>query len=99
MSTFARNFFAAISNPKYYLFMTAFLPQFTDGTRSVAPQYGILAATIVAIDVSVMTIYALVGVHFLGLWKATGRIWLQRVSGTLLLALAGYVALYGGGAL
>ncbi|KVH31022.1 amino acid transporter [Burkholderia cepacia] len=93
-TAFLKSFFVAMSNPKYYLFMSALLPQFVDRSHAIAPQYAILAATIVAIDVVGMTGYALLGVHSVRVWKAAGEKWLNRVSGSLLLILAGYVALY-----
>ncbi|PFH13106.1 LysE family translocator [Burkholderia sp. JKS000303] len=93
-TAFLKSFFVAMSNPKYYLFMSALLPQFVDRSRAVAPQYAILAAVIVAIDVIGMTGYALLGVHSVRVWQAAGEKWLNRVSGSLLLMLAGYVALY-----
>jgi threonine/homoserine/homoserine lactone efflux protein len=93
-TAFLKSFFVAMSNPKYYLFMSALLPQFVDRAHAIAPQYAILAATIVAIDVVGMTGYALLGVHSVRVWKAAGEKWLNRVSGSLLLMLAGYVALY-----
>ncbi|WP_322074469.1 LysE family translocator [Burkholderia cepacia] len=93
-TAFLKSFFVAMSNPKYYLFMSALLPQFVDRSHAIAPQYAILAATIVAIDVVGMTGYALLGVHSVRMWKAAGEKWLNRVSGSLLLILAGYVALY-----
>ncbi|MGU7780145.1 LysE family translocator [Burkholderia sp. PU8-34] len=91
---FQKSFFVAMSNPKYYLLMTALLPQFVDQSLPVAPQYAILAATIAVIDTVVMVGYALLGMHSVRVWKAAGEKWLNRVSGTLLLMLAGYIALY-----
>ncbi len=93
-TAFLKSFFVAMSNPKYYLFMSALLPQFVDRSHAIAPQYAILAATIVAIDAIGMTGYALLGVHSVRVWKAAGEKWLNRVSGSLLLMLSGYVALY-----
>lgn len=63
-SAFLKSFFVAMSNPKYYLFMSALLPQFVDRSHAIAPQYAILAATIVAIDVIGMTGYAAAGRAF-----------------------------------
>ncbi|KWF18149.1 LysE family translocator [Burkholderia pseudomultivorans] len=93
-TAFLKSFFVAMSNPKYYLFMSALLPQFVDRSHAIGPQYAILAATIVTIDVIGMTGYALLGVHSVRVWKAAGEKWLNRISGSLLLMLAGYIALY-----
>jgi threonine/homoserine/homoserine lactone efflux protein len=91
---FLRSFFIAMSNPKYYLFMTALLPQFVDRRQAIAPQYALLAATVVLIDLVVMAGYAMLGVKSVALFKARGVRWMNRISGSLLLLLAGSVALY-----
>ena len=51
-------FLTNATNPKGILFMVAVLPQFIDNGRALLPQLGILAATMVVIDVSVMHGYA-----------------------------------------
>lgn len=91
---FLKSFFVAMSNPKYYIFMTALLPQFVSTTQPALPQYASLAAVIVAIDVAVMIGYAVLGKKSVSLWKTGGIKWMNRVSGTFLLILAGSVALY-----
>lgn len=91
---YLRSFFIAMSNPKYYLFMTALLPQFVDHTQATTPQYALLAATIVVIDLLVMAGYALLGVKSVALFKERGARWMNRISGALLMLLAGSVALY-----
>ncbi|EBR4568306.1 LysE family translocator [Salmonella enterica] len=91
---FLKSFFVAISNPKYYIFMTALLPQFVNMTQPALPQYASLAAIIVSIDVTVMLSYAALGKKSVSIWKANGIRWMNRISGTFLLILAGSVALY-----
>ncbi|EDR3976562.1 LysE family translocator [Salmonella enterica] len=91
---FLKSFFVAMSNPKYYIFMTALLPQFVNMTQPALPQYASLAAVIVLIDVTVMLSYATLGKKSVRLWKANGIKWMNRISGTFLLILAGSVALY-----
>lgn len=93
-AAFLKSFFIAMSNPKYYLFMTALLPQFVDRAQPAAPQYAILGATIVTIDLVVMIGYAFLGVKSVAIWKERGVRWMNRVSGAMLLVLAGSVALY-----
>lgn len=83
-----------MSNPKYYIFMTALLPQFVSTAQPALPQYASLAAVIVLIDVTVMLGYAVLGKKSVSLWKASGIKWMNRISGSLLLILAGSVALY-----
>jgi homoserine/homoserine lactone efflux protein len=43
-----------LTNPKAVVFFLAFTPQFIRPSRPVAPQYGVLAATVVVVDVLVM---------------------------------------------
>ena len=91
---FFKSFFVAMSNPKYYIFMTALLPQFVSTAQPALPQYASLAAVIVSIDVAVMLGYAALGKKSLHLLKASGIRWMNRISGSFLLILAGSVALY-----
>ncbi|MGK3142227.1 LysE family translocator [Pantoea sp. C2G6] len=91
---FLKSFFVAMSNPKYYIFMTALLPQFVTTSQPALPQYASLAAVIVSIDVAVMLGYATLGKKSVHLWKASGIRWMNRVSGSFLLVIAGSVALY-----
>ncbi|MGP2693737.1 LysE family translocator [Serratia nevei] len=93
-SLFLKSFFVAMSNPKYYIFMTALLPQFVSTTQPALPQYASLATVIVLIDVAVMLGYAVLGKKSVSLWKASGIKWMNRISGSFLLILAGSVALY-----
>ncbi|WP_434460674.1 LysE family translocator [Serratia plymuthica] len=91
---FLKSFFVAMSNPKYYIFMTALLPQFVSTAQPALPQYASLAAVIVSIDVAAMLGYAALGKKSVSLWKARGIRWMNRISGSFLLILAGSVALY-----
>ncbi len=89
-----KSFFIAMSNPKYYIFMTALLPQFVSTNQNVTPQYMVLAMIIVILDVAAMSVYAMLGIKSVHLWKAKGIKWMNRISGALLILLAGSVAFY-----
>ena len=52
-----RAFLVNASNPKAVVFMLAVLPQFLDPAAPLLPQYLIIAATMCAVDVIVMTGY------------------------------------------
>ncbi|WAM14321.1 MULTISPECIES: LysE family transporter [Rhodococcus] len=52
-----RGFLVNASNPKAVVFMLAVLPQFITPSAPLLPQYLIIAATMVAVDVAVMTGY------------------------------------------
>jgi homoserine/homoserine lactone efflux protein len=53
----ARGFLVNISNPKALVFMLAVLPQFIDPHLPLVPQYLIIAATMVCVDLIVMAGY------------------------------------------
>jgi threonine/homoserine/homoserine lactone efflux protein len=93
-TAFSKSFVVAMSNPKYYLFMSAFLPQFADPTLPQFPQYALLGAVIAVLDLVVMFAYALLGVRAVRILSRSGVLWLNRLSGGALLALAGSMALY-----
>ena len=91
---FLRSFLVAVTNPKGYLFFSAFLPQFIAPTEPQLPQYVALGATFAAIDVVVMLAYASAGAQAVRLLRSRGLMWLDRICGGALLALAGSLALY-----
>ncbi|EYR80557.1 LysE family translocator [Shinella sp. 838] len=91
---FAKSFLVAVTNPKGYLFFSAFLPQFIDPAAAQAQQYVLLALTFAAIDFLVMFGYAALGSQAVRLLKTSGAIWLDRICGGVLLALAGSLAFY-----
>jgi threonine/homoserine/homoserine lactone efflux protein len=89
-----RSFLVAVSNPKGYLFFSAFLPQFIVPSEPQLPQYAALAVTFAAIDFAVMFAYAAAGAQAIRVLRAKGVLWLDRICGGALLALAGSLALY-----
>jgi threonine/homoserine/homoserine lactone efflux protein len=91
---FTRSLLVAVTNPKGYLFFSAFLPQFIVSAEPQLPQYAVLAVTFAAIDFVVMLAYALAGAQAVKFFRARGVLWLDRLCGGALLALAGSLALY-----
>ncbi|OAP35506.1 LysE family translocator [Sinorhizobium americanum] len=91
---FLKSLLVAVTNPKGYLFFSAFLPQFIDPTLPQAQQYAVLALVFAAIDFMVMFGYALLGSQAVRFLKRSGAVWLDRVCGGALLALAGSLAFY-----
>ncbi|WP_331372254.1 LysE family translocator [Sinorhizobium chiapasense] len=91
---FLKSFLVAVTNPKGYLFFSAFLPQFIVPALPQTPQYTVLALVFASIDLMVMFGYALVGSQAVRFLKRSGAIWLDRLCGGALLALAGSLALY-----
>jgi threonine/homoserine/homoserine lactone efflux protein len=93
-SIFLRSLLVAVTNPKGYLIFSAFLPQFIVPTEPQFPQYAALAVTFAAIDFVVMFAYAAAGAQAIRLLRARGVLWLDRICGGALLALAGSLAFY-----
>ncbi|MEK1855895.1 MAG: LysE family translocator [Phyllobacterium sp.] len=91
---FLKSFFVAITNPKGYLFFSAFLPQFVEPALPQFPQYLALAVTFALIDFIVMFGYANLGSRAVRALKKSGALWLDRICGGALLALAGSLAFY-----
>ncbi len=91
---FLKSFLVAATNPKGYLFFSAFLPQFIDLGLPQAPQYAALAVVFASVDFVVMLGYALLGSQAARFLKHSGAIWLERICGGALLALAGSLAFY-----
>ena len=91
---FLKSFLVAVTNPKGYLFFSAFLPQFITAAEPQIPQYTLLALVFASIDFLVMTGYAALGSQAVKLLKQSGALWLDRICGGALLALAGSLAFY-----
>ena len=91
---FVRSLLVAITNPKGYLFCSALLPQFVVPHEPLLAQYATLALLFAGIDFGVMLLYAAAGSRALRMLQHRGALWLDRTCGSLLLALAGLLALY-----
>ncbi|CAN7463440.1 LysE family translocator [Rhizobium sp. LjRoot258] len=89
-----KSFMVAVTNPKGYLFFSAFLPQFIDPTSPQAAQYAVLALAFASLDFTIMLAYAVFGAQAVRFLKTKGVLWLERACGGALLALAGSLALY-----
>lgn len=90
---FLRSLLVAITNPKGYLFFTAFLPQFVAPGEPQAPQYLALALTFATLDAAIMLAYAALGSRAVRLLSRSGARWLDRLCGGALLTLAASLAL------
>jgi len=91
---FLRSLLVAVTNPKGYLFFSAFLPQFIVSTEPLLVQYIALAVAFATIDFVVMFGYASAGAQAIRFLRARGVLWLDRLCGGALLALAGSLAFY-----
>ena len=93
-SIFMKSFLVAVTNPKGYLFFSAFLPQFITPGEPQFAQYAVLAVVFASIDAMVMAGYALIGSRAVRVLTRNGAMWLDRLCGGALIALAGSLALY-----
>jgi threonine/homoserine/homoserine lactone efflux protein len=91
---FLKSLLVAVTNPKGYLFFSAFLPQFIVPSEPQAAQYVALALIFASIDFVVMLGYAVLGSQAVRLLKRSGALWLDRICGGALLTLAGSLAFY-----
>ncbi|HTN95682.1 MAG TPA: LysE family translocator [Nordella sp.] len=91
---FWKSFLVAVTNPKGYLFFSAFLPQFIAPALPQLPQYAALALVFATVDFLVMFGYAALGSQAVKVLKASGALWLDRICGGALLALASSLAFY-----
>ena len=89
-----KSFLVAVTNPKGYLFFSAFLPQFIAPASPQLSQYVVLALVFATIDFAVMLGYALLGSQAVRVLKKSGALWLDRLCGSALLVLAGSLAFY-----
>jgi threonine/homoserine/homoserine lactone efflux protein len=58
-----QEFLVAAGNPKAILIFTAFLPQFVNAAAPSAPQFAVLGAMFLILEVVAMAAYAYMGVH------------------------------------
>ncbi|SUZ32424.1 Homoserine/homoserine lactone efflux protein [Roseibaca ekhonensis] len=84
---FRKSFLVAVTNPKGYLFFTAFLPLFLTLSDPLIPQYLTLALIFIAVDVAVMVAYASLGSRAMLLLSDRGALWMDRTCGGTLIAL------------
>ncbi len=82
---FRRGLFVNLTNPKAIVFFLAFIPQFIRAGQPLVPQYAVLTATVVTVDVLVMWLFFAVAARGLARLTAReqGRRTLNRVFGGL----------------
>ncbi len=72
-------FFVNASNPKALLALFVITPRFIDPAHSLPLQYGLIAASMVAIDLAVMSGYTAIGSRILR--SLTDDLWRRRIDG------------------
>lgn len=90
-----QGFLVNASNPKATIFLLAVLPQFIDPHAPALPQYLVCMATLCAVDIIVMSGYALFAARVLRLLREPHQIrWMNRGFGTLFVLAGGFLALF-----
>jgi len=84
---FRKSLLVAVTNPKGYLFFTAFLPQFVILSEPLLPQYLKLALIFIAVDIVVMVFYACLGATAMKFLSKRGAVWIDRSCGGFLVTL------------
>ncbi|SHH78871.1 LysE family translocator [Ferrimonas marina] len=90
---FARGLITAIANPKGWAFMLALLPPFIREDRPLLPQLSLLLAIILMAELVCMLIYASGGHSLRRLLRAENVRWVNRLSGSLMVALGAWLML------
>jgi threonine/homoserine/homoserine lactone efflux protein len=88
-----QEFCVAAGNPKAILIFTAFFPQFVDRTH-YGFSFAVLGATFLMLELVAIAIYALIGarLRFITV-NPKGFIWLNRISGSLMVGFGMLLAL------
>lgn len=80
-------------NPKGTVFLLAVVPQFLDLAQPLAPQYLVIAATLGFTDLVVMALYTALAARLLRALRQPRQIrWINRVFGSLFVAVAALLA-------
>lgn len=83
------------ANPKGTVFLLAVVPQFLDLSQALAPQYGVIAATLAFTDLIVMAGYTALAAKLLRLLKSPRQIRvLNRTFGSLFVVAGALLALF-----
>lgn len=90
-SMFLRGMWVNLLNPKAIVFFLAFLPQFIRPTEPLLPQYLIVAATVIVVDIAVMWGFFALAAHGFRRFTRTvrGQRTLNVVFGVLFILVAG----------
>jgi len=89
---FMQGFVTSASNPKAVFFFAALFPQFITAGLPIMPQIAILGATYLLVDGVILMIYGVTATRLFARLASSGRL-LNRVSGSLMIAAAGLLAL------
>lgn len=94
-SIFRRGLWVNLLNPKAVVFFLAFMPQFIRAGQPLLPQYAVLTATVVAIDILVMWFFFAAAARSFQRFTQDqrGQLVLNRIFGVLFIAVGILLAL------
>ena len=91
-AAFRDGFAVQISNPKAVIFFSAILPPFIDPARAALPQFAIMGAVVLLMDVAAMTSYGMAGGALAATLQRRGpRRWFSLFVGVLLCAASLFI--------
>ena len=94
-SLFLRGWGVNAVNPKGTVFLLAVVPQFLELGQALAPQYAVIALTLAFTDLIVMAAYTALASKVLRLLRTPRQMrWLNRVFGSLFIAIAALLATF-----
>ena len=85
---FRQGFLTSSANPYAVVFFGALFPQFIDTSAPVLPQLLILGVTYLIVDGLILLLWGWTAVRTLGRIKSLTGIWINRVSGALMIGAA-----------
>ena len=90
---FVQGLLVNLTNPKAIVFIGALVPQFIDPAQPVAAQYAVIAATLCATDVIMMSGYAVLALQ-MGRWLGEARHvrWQNRIFGAVFVTAGSMLA-------
>lgn len=85
---FRQGFLTSTANPYAVVFFGALFPQFIDPGAPVLPQVLILGVTYLVVDGLILLLWGWAAVHTLGRVRALTGVWINRISGALMIGAA-----------
>ncbi|GLT11705.1 LysE family translocator [Sulfitobacter porphyrae] len=85
---FRQGFLTSSANPYAVVFFGALFPQFIDPAQAVLPQLLILGITYLLVDGAVLLLWGWTATRTLGRLRALSGVWVNRISGALMIAAA-----------
>lgn len=90
---FRQGFVTSSANPYAVIFFGALFPQFIDAGQPVLPQLLILGVTYLVVDGLILLLWGWAALRTLGRIRSLGGVWINRVSGALMIGAAGLLGL------